>query len=110
MAKVGYICKVAKKKKTFKDFIKSSAIGYIAILVFFLVILCVYPGNNLFSWIAARHEIKSQERQIRSYQLEIMDMETQIKELTDNTDTLEQFARENFHFAEPGEDVFLIKE
>ena len=99
-----------KEKKTFRDFLKSRGAGYAAILVFFLIILCVYPGNNLFTWIAAKHEIKNQERQIKNYQLEILDMESQINELIGNKDSLEQFARENFHFAEPGEDVFLVDE
>ena len=99
-----------KEKKTFRDFLKSRGAGYAGIVVFFLLILFVYPGNNLFSWISAKHDIKNQERQIRKYQLEIVDMESQIKELTDDTDSLEQFARENFHFTEPGEDVFLIEE
>ena len=27
-----------------------------------------------------------------------------------NRDTLEQFAREQFHFAEPGEDVYIVEE
>ena len=99
-----------KEKKTFRDFLKSRGAGYAGIVVFFLIILCVYPGNNLFTWIAARHEIKNQERKIRNYQLEILDMESQINELTDNKDSLEQFAREHFHFTEPGEEVFLIKE
>ena len=33
-----------------------------------------------------------------------------INELKNNKDSLEKFAREQFHFAAPDEDVYLIKE
>ena len=47
---------------------------------------------------------------LRRLQQEIMRMDSTITKLTGNKDSLEQFARENFHFAVPGEDVYLIDE
>lgn len=35
-------------------------------------------------------------------------MENRIRMLTSDKDTLEKFAREQFYFAEPGDDVFVL--
>ena len=40
---------------------------------------------------------------------EIDRMEHRIKMLTSDRDTLEEFAREEFYFAEPGDDVYIIE-
>ena len=82
--------------------------GFIVIFLLFFVLLCVYPGSNLFTWIAAKSEIKSQYRQIRWYQKEIMRMDSAINTLSTNRDSLEKFARDNFHFTQNGEDVYLL--
>ena len=98
------------KKKTPSRIFKSPAGVYIGIFIFFFILLCVYPGNNLFTYISARCEIREQERQMRRYKNEIVRMQNTMEELTQDIDTLEKFARENFHFAEPGEDVYLLGE
>lgn len=101
---------MADKKKFSLAFLKSSKIGIVVIALLFVTLLCVYPDNNIFTWLEANREIRSQERQMRRYQLEINEMQKKIKELTVDRDTLERFARENFHFAAEGEDVYLIEE
>lgn len=98
-----------KKKKSFKELMSGRAGGYIVISGIFILLLLLYPGNNLITWIKTRSEIRQQEKIMRKYQIEIMEMDKQIRELTTERDTLEKFARENFHFAEPGEDVYLVK-
>ena len=65
-------------------------------------------GNNLIHWIGAKLEISSQEKQIEQYTREIKEMDRRIRMLRSDRDTLEKFARENFHFAEPGDDVFIV--
>ena len=82
------------KNKSFKQVMKSSWGGIIVIFLFFTVYLFVNPGNNVFTWIAAKIEIHSQHRQMRQYQREIMQMDSRIRELTSDRDTLETFARE----------------
>ena len=101
---------MADKKKFSLAFLKSSKIGIVVIALLFVTLLCVYPDNNIFTWLEAKREIRSQERQMRRYQLEINEMQEKIKELTVDRDTLERFARENFHFAAEGEDIYLIEE
>lgn len=72
-----------------------------------LLILTFGPGNNIIHWIGAKFEIHSQEKQIEQYTREIEEMDRRIKMLSSDRDTLEKFARENFHFAEPGDDVYI---
>ncbi len=97
----------AKKNKSRN--LSGRAKGYIWITIIFLALLLFYPGNNLLTWIKSAAQIRMQEKQIRRYQVEIMEMNSRIQELTTEKDTLEKFARENFHFAEPGEDVYITK-
>ena len=42
-------------------------------------------------------------------QKEIEEMDSQIKGLSTNKDSLERYARENFGFAEPGDDVYIVE-
>lgn len=101
---------MAKKsdKKPLKERFSGKKISYLVIFLLFFVLLCCYPGSNLFTWISAKIEIRRQEKQIRHLQQEIIKMDSCISNLTGNKDSLEKFARETFHFAAPGEDVYII--
>jgi len=63
--------------------------------------------DSLVRWAKAGIEIRQQEKQIEMYQTEIDKMDAQIKMLSNDRDTLESFARENFGFAKPGDDVYV---
>ena len=43
------------------------------------------------------------------YNKEILEMDSQIHGLTSDKDSLERYARENFGFAEPGDDVYVVE-
>ena len=75
----------------------------------FVFIWLVGPGNTWIHWAKAGVEIKRQERQIKEYQQEIEKMEKSVNMLKTDRDTLEKFAREQFHFAAPGDDVYVIE-
>ena len=75
----------------------------------FVFIWIVGPGNTWIHWAKAGLEIKRQERQIKEYQQEIEKMEKSVNMLKTDRDTLEKFAREQFHFAAPGDDVYVIE-
>lgn len=75
----------------------------------FVFIWIVGPGNTWIHWAKAGFEIKRQERQIKEYQQEIEKMEKSVNMLKNDRDTLEKFAREQFHFAAPGDDVYVIE-
>lgn len=75
----------------------------------FVVIWIVGPGNTWIHWIKAGLEIKRQERQIELYQREIKQMDERINMLKTDRDTLEKFAREQFDFTAPGDDVYIVE-
>ena len=99
-----------KNKQTFSETLRNSKRGFLIITLIFVALLCFYPGNNIFLWLSAKRGISVQERKIARYKKEIREMDSKIKELSLEKDSLEQFAREEFHFSEPGEDVYLIDE
>ena len=76
----------------------------------FLLSWLIGPGNTIIHWVKARNEISSQEKQMEVYRTQIDEMNQNIEELENNRDTLEKFARERFHFAAPGEDVYVIED
>ena len=76
----------------------------------FLMSWLIGPGNTIIHWVKARNEISSQEKQMEVYRVQIDEMNQNIEELENNRDTLEKFARERFHFAAPGEDVYVIED
>ncbi len=80
----------------------------VATLLAALYIL-VLSHDNIFRWIGARREIRHQEAEIRHYTRENAKLDLRIQRLSNERDTLEEFARENFHFAAPGDDVFLTE-
>ena len=68
----------------------------ICVTAIFLVMVGFVRQNNIVRWIRAGLEIHNQEKLIERYSAEIKD-------------SLERFARENFGFAEPGDDVYIIE-
>ena len=65
--------------------------------------------NNIVRWVRAGAEIKRQDKLIEKYNKEILEMDSQIHGLTSDKDSLERYARENFGFAEPGDDVYVVE-
>ena len=88
---------------------KSPLVKYIiGSTVVFLMIICFFRHDNLIRWIRAGFQIRQQKRQIEWYKQEISELDSQIDAMSTNRDTLEKFAREQFLFAEPGDDVYII--
>ena len=75
----------------------------------FLVLVGFVNHNNIVRWVKAGIEIGRQEKQIETYKAEIEQMDSKIRGLSADKDSLEKYARENFHFAAPGDDVFLTE-
>ena len=72
--------------------------------------LLFFSHSSVLNWVRASLEIKRQERQMEQYRREIDEMDAEIRALTDSKDSLEKFARETYHFAASGEDVYLLEE
>jgi len=76
----------------------------------FLFVWIVGPGNTIIHWVKAGIETRQQEKLIEQYEAQNAEMENRLKMLKNDKDTLEKFAREQFHFAVPGEDVYIVEE
>ena len=66
-------------------------------------------GNTIFHWVDAKKELRSQKAGIEYYQNEIDKMDMILSQRESNLDTLEKFAREQYQFAAPNEDVYIIE-
>lgn len=71
--------------------------------------LLFFAHNSVLNWIRASVEVKNQEKEMARLQAEIDGMEQEIQTLSTNRDSLEKFARDTYHFAAPGEDVYILE-
>lgn len=71
--------------------------------------LLFFAHNSVLSWIRATMEEKNQQKEMARLKEEIEEMDREILNLRNNPDTLETFARETYHFAAPGDDVYIVE-
>ena len=71
--------------------------------------LLFFSHSSVLNWVRANWEIQRQERQMDQLRRDIDAMDAEIRSLTNSRDSLEKFARETYHFAAPGEDVYIIE-
>ena len=71
--------------------------------------LLFFAHNSVLNWVRATMEVKNQEEEMAQLQAEIDQMDAEINSLTNNRDSLEKFARDTYHFAAPGEDVYIVE-
>lgn len=81
------------------------AIVATAVFALFLLI----KKDNVVNWVQAGFTLQRQRRQIELLQQENAALDRKIRMMKDNRDTLERYAREQFFFAEPGDDVYIIE-
>ena len=79
------------------------AIVITAVFVLFLFI----KKDNLVRWIQAGFTLRQQERRIEALTEDNARLDERMHMLSTSRDSLEKFAREEFGFAEPGDDVYL---
>ena len=75
-----------------------------------LILLWIFgPGHTFIHWGKAAAEVKRQEKIIEKYETENADLDRRINMMKTDKDTLEKFAREQYHFAASGEDIYLVE-
>ena len=79
------------------------AIVITAIIVLFLFI----KKDNVVRWVQAGFTLRSQERRIEALKEDNDRLDEQIRIMSTSRDSLEKYAREEFGFAEPGDDVYI---
>ena len=68
------------------------------------------PGHTFFHWAKAGREVRRQEKVIKAYEEENAELDRRINMMKNDRDTLEKFAREQYNFSVPGEDVYIVEE
>lgn len=96
------------------DWLKRSEHNYL--LPFIIVVTVVvalwllfFAHNSVLNWVKASVEEQNQKKEMARLQEEIDQMDREIASLKGNRDSLETFARETYHFAAPGDDVYIVE-
>ena len=71
--------------------------------------LLFFAPNSVLNWVKASVEEKNQKAEMARLEAEIQEMDREIDNLRNNKDSLESFARETYHFAAPGDDVYIVE-
>lgn len=92
-----------RKKKDIRESFIRYAIVATAVFVAFLFL----KSDNVIQWVRSGFTLRSQERRIELLKRQNAALDGRINMMSTNRDTLEQFAREEFYFAAPGDDVYI---
>ena len=87
-----------------------SFIRYFIISTAICVLILFLKRDNIIHMIGAEITVHKQNREMQYYRRQIDELDRRIGILSNDRDTLETLAREQYLFAEPGDDVFLTKE
>ena len=82
---------------------------YVILTLIFLIWILFLDRNNVMVWLRTQHTLRRQKAHIELLEREIDRTETRIEQLSSQRDSLERFAREQYLFHEPGEDVYIVK-
>ena len=91
-------------KKEQRSFLRYAIIATALFAVFLLL-----KKDSVVTWVQAGFTLGRQRRQIEQYERENEELDRRIKTMRENRDSLERYAREQFYFAEPGDDVYIIE-
>ena len=83
---------------------------YVVTLVGFFIFLIFFDNHNLISRWETSRKINSMEKEIKFYQSEIDKNKAKMNEMQTSDESLERYAREQYHLKKDSEDVFIRKE
>lgn len=82
---------------------------YLITGVAFVLWITFFDDNNLIELAKVKLNIINQEKQKQYYKSEIKLIEQKLQELDSNVDSLEKFAREQYHYKLPDEEIYVFK-
>ncbi|MBO4571228.1 MAG: septum formation initiator family protein [Bacteroidales bacterium] len=82
---------------------------YVLVTLAFIVWMLFIDNNNIGVWLRTGRQLRGQERRIEYLNREISSTEDRLDHLRSNRDSLEKFAREQYGFHEPDEDVYIVE-
>lgn len=91
-------------RKEQRSFLRYAIVATVVFLLFMFL-----KKDNIVNWVQAGLSLRRQERQIEQYQRENEELDRRIRVMTGDRDSLERYAREQFFFAEPGDDVYITE-
>lgn len=102
------------ERKKWKDVLLSKEnhhfVPFVVIVTLVVAVwLLFFAHNSILQWAKAALEVRQQEQRMEQLQGEIDQMDAEIQALTHNRDSLEKYAREQYRFAAPGEDVYILE-
>lgn len=86
---------------------KKNFIRFVIIATAIFLVVLLVKKDSVLRWVQTGFELRRQRKEIEYYQKQIRNLDSRIEGLSTNRDTLEAYAREQFLFAEPGDDVYL---
>lgn len=89
--------------------IGSSFLRYAIIVTAMFLLFLFLKKDSIITWVQAHVSLRSQEKQIEWYKEDNARLDRKIESMSQNKDTLEQFAREEFYFSEEGDDVYIVE-
>lgn len=87
-----------------------SFIRYAIVVTVLMVLFLFVKKDNVIRWVQAGFNLRKQEKQIELLEQQNADLDRKINMMSTDRDTLEAFAREEFYFAEPGDDIYITGE
>lgn len=91
-------------RKEQRSFIRFAIVATAICAVFLFI-----KKDNVVRWVQAGFTLKKQDRQIELYRKQNEELDRRINMMSTDKDTLETFAREEFNFSEPGDDIYIIE-
>ena len=88
---------------------RRSFLRFVIIATAVFVVILLLKKDSVINWARSGIELQRQKREMEYYRREIKKLDLQIEGLSANRDSMETYAREQFHFAKPGDDVYVIE-
>lgn len=82
---------------------------YGLVLIAFFILTLTAGDSSLYRRYQYDEKIRSLEKEIKMYQIEIEENRQKLDHLHTDKEGLERFAREEYHMKKPNEDIYLIK-
>lgn len=95
---------MAKTDKEHSSFLRYALIATGVFIAFLFI-----KRDNIITWVGSAFTLRKQEQRIEQLQQSNSHLESQIQDLRTKRDSLERFAREEYYFAAPGEDVYIVE-
>ena len=86
-----------------------SFLRYFIISTAICIVVLFVKRDSVVRLIGAGFTIRRQNREMQFYRKQIRELDREIGALSNDRDTLETLAREKYLFAEPGDDVYVLK-